>query len=57
MKKLLLGCVLLCAAQWGWALPPYLQADKLPPAELSNQLSQVEKKLKAAAPTPVLRML
>lgn len=47
MKKLLLGCVLLCAAQWGWALPPYLQADKLPPAELSNQLSQVEKKLKA----------
>lgn len=47
MKKLLLGCVLLCAAQWGWALPPYLQAAKLPAAELSSQLSQVEKKLQA----------
>ncbi len=47
MKKLLLGCVLLCAAQLGWALSPYLQADKLAPAELSIQLSQVEKKLKS----------
>lgn len=47
MKKFLLGCVLLCAAQFGWALPPYLQAGKLPAAELSTQLSQVEKKLKS----------
>jgi len=47
MKKFLLGCALLCAAQLGWALPPYLQASKLPAAELSTQLSQVEKKLKS----------
>lgn len=47
MKNLLLGCVLLCAAQWGWAMPPYLQANKLPAAELSTQLSQVEKMLQA----------
>ena len=38
---------MLCAAQLGWALPPYLQASKLPAAELSTQLSQVEKKLKS----------
>ena len=38
---------MLCAAQLGWALPPYMQASKLPAAELSTQLSQVEKKLKS----------
>jgi hypothetical protein len=47
MKKFLLGCALLCATQFVWALPPYLQAGKLPAAELSSQLSQVEQKLKA----------
>lgn len=47
MKKFLMGCALLCAAQFVWALPPYLQAGKLPGAELSTQLSQVEQKLKA----------
>ncbi len=47
MKNFLLGCALLCAVQLSWALPPYLQAGKLPAAELSTQLSQVEKKLKS----------
>lgn len=47
MKKLLLGMALLCAAQLSLALAPYLKADKLPAAELSVQLAQVEKKLQA----------
>lgn len=47
MKKFLLGCALLCAAQFSWALPPYLQTGKLPAGELSAQLSQVEQKLKS----------
>lgn len=47
MKKLLLGIALLCSAQLSLALAPYLKADKLPAAELSVQLAQVEKKLQA----------
>jgi len=47
MKKLLLGIALLCATQLSLALAPYLKADKLPAADLSVQLAQVEKKLQA----------
>jgi hypothetical protein len=46
-KQLLLGAALLCAAQLSLALSPYTQASKLPAAELSAQLAQVEKKLQA----------
>ncbi len=47
IKRLLLGAALLCAAQLSLALSPYTAASKLPAAELSAQLSQVEKKLQA----------
>jgi hypothetical protein len=47
IKRLLLGAALLCAAQLSLALSPYTHASKLPAAELSAQLSQVEKKLQA----------
>lgn len=47
MKRLLLGAALMCAAQLSLALSPYTHASKLPAAELSAQLSQVEKKLQA----------
>ncbi|MDI1245207.1 MAG: hypothetical protein PSV24_07385 [Rhodoferax sp.] len=47
MKRLLLGAALLCAAQLSLALSPYTHASKLPAAELSVQLAQVEKKLQA----------
>lgn len=47
MKRLLFGIALLCAAQLSLALAPYLKADKLPAADLSVQLAQVEKKLQA----------
>ncbi|MBE0472626.1 MAG: hypothetical protein IBX54_00245 [Rhodoferax sp.] len=47
MKRLLLGAALLCTAQLSLALSPYTHASKLPAAELSAQLSQVEKKLQA----------
>jgi hypothetical protein len=47
MKKLLLTCVLLCSVQVCLALAPYVQATKLAPADLSVQLSLVEKKLTA----------
>lgn len=47
MKKLLLSCALLCTAQVCLALAPYLQGTKLAAADLSQQLSLVEKKLTA----------
>lgn len=47
MKKLLLGCALFLTAQLCLALAPYTQADKLPAADLTTQLSQLEKKLEA----------
>lgn len=47
MKRLLLGAALMCAAQLSLALSPYTHASKQPAAELSSQLSQVEKKLQA----------
>jgi len=47
IKRLLLGAALLCSAQLSLALSPYTHASKLPAAELSAQLSQVEKKLQA----------
>jgi hypothetical protein len=47
IKRLLLGAALMCAAQLSLALSPYTHASKLPAAELSAQLSQVEKKLQA----------
>lgn len=48
MKKLILSCVLLGASQFCLALAPYVQGSKLPAADLSTQLSQVEKKLQGA---------
>lgn len=47
MKKLLLGCALFLTAQLCLALAPYTQADKLPAADLTTQMGQVEKKLQA----------
>lgn len=45
MKKALLWCTLLLSTQVCLATAPYLQASKLPAADLSTQLAQVEKKL------------
>ena len=45
MKKLLLSCVLVFSAQACLAMAPYLQGTKLAPADLSQQLTLVEKKL------------
>lgn len=47
MKKLLLSCVFLFSSQACLALAPYLQGAKLAPADLSQQLALVEKKLMA----------
>lgn len=47
MKKLFLWCVLLCSSQACLALAPYVQGSKLPAADLSTQVAQVEKKLQA----------
>ncbi len=55
MKKLILWCVLLCSAQVCLALAPYLKGDKLPGADLSAQLEQVEKKLQAEGFTVIGR--
>ena len=57
MKKLLLGLALLCAAQLSLALAPYLKADKLPAADMSVQLAQVEKKLQIEGFTVIGRHL
>ncbi len=55
MKKLILSCVLLGASQFCLALAPYFQGSKLPAADLSTQLSQVEKKLQAEGFTVIGR--
>jgi hypothetical protein len=47
MKKLFLLGALLCSTQVCLALAPYLQASKLSAADLSTQMTQVEKKLQA----------
>lgn len=57
MKKLLLGLALLAAAQFSLALAPYLKADKLPAADMSVQLAQVEKKLQTEGFTVIGRHL
>ena len=55
MKNLILWCVLLCSSQACLALAPYLKADKLPGADLTTQLAQVEKKLQAEGFTTIGR--
>ena len=47
MKKLAFGCVLLCVSQMCLALAPYILGDRIPGADLTAQLEQVEKKLQA----------
>jgi hypothetical protein len=55
MKKALLWCSLLISTQACLATAPYLQASKLPAADLSTQLAQVEKKLELEGFTVVGR--
>jgi hypothetical protein len=55
MKKALLWCTLLLTTQICLATAPYLHASKLPAADLSTQLAQVEKKLQAEGFTVVGR--
>jgi hypothetical protein len=55
MKKLLIACFLLCSAQACLALAPYIQGTKLAAADLSQQLTAVEKKLTAEGFTVVGR--
>jgi hypothetical protein len=45
MKKFLVGCALVCSVQVCLALAPYAQGTKLAAADLSQQISLVEKKL------------
>lgn len=55
MKKAILWCALLLSSQVCLATAPYLQASKLPAADLSTQLAQVEKKLQLEGFTVVGR--
>lgn len=55
MKKLILCCVLLCLTQASMALGPYVHGEKLNPADIPSQLSQIEKKLQAAGFTVIGR--
>jgi hypothetical protein len=55
MKKALLWCTLLLSTQGCLATAPYLQASKLPAADLATQLAQVEKKLQVEGFTVVGR--
>lgn len=55
MKHFILWCVVLCSSQACLALEPYVLGDKLPSADLSVQLDQVDKKLQAAGFTVVGR--
>jgi hypothetical protein len=55
MKRLLLCLFLVFSAQAALALAPYMQAAKLPAAELSEQLAAVEQKLQAAGFTVIGR--
>ena len=55
MKKAFLWCTLLLWAQVCQSTTPYVQAGKLPTAELTTQLAQVEKKLQAEGFTVVGR--
>lgn len=56
IKKLILGCALLCAAQLSLALAPYLHGDKqAASADLPAQLALAEKKLQAEGFTVIGR--
>jgi hypothetical protein len=55
MKRLFLSLFLVLSAQASMALAPYVQAAKLPAAEVSAQLAAVEGKLQAAGFTVVGR--
>ena len=55
MKKTFLWCTLLLSTQVCLATAPYLQAGKLPAADLTTQLAQVEKKLQAEGFTVIGR--
>ena len=55
MKRLILCLFLVFISQASMALAPYMQGDKQAPADLSAQLSAVEKKLQAAGFTLVGR--
>ena len=55
MKKALLWCTLLLSTQVCLATAPYFQASKLPAADLTTQLAQVEKKLQAEGFTVIGR--
>ena len=55
MKKLILWFVLLGSSQFCLALAPYMQGSKQAAADLSVQLSQVEKKLQAEGFTVIGR--
>lgn len=57
MKKALLWLALLCTAQVSQATTPYVQASKLPPADLATQVAQVERKLQAEGFTVIGRHL
>jgi hypothetical protein len=55
MKRLLLSLFLVLSAQASMALAPYVQAAKLPAADVPAQLAAVESKLQAAGFTVVGR--
>jgi hypothetical protein len=55
MKRLILCCVLLCLTQASMALGPYVYGEKLTPADIPSQLSQIEKKLQTAGFTVIGR--
>lgn len=57
MKNLILWCVLLCSSQACLALAPYLKADKLPGADLTTQLAQLERTLQAEGLTTIGRRI
>ncbi len=55
MKRILLWCTLLLSAQVCLATAPYVQASKLPAADLNTQLNLVEKKLQGEGFTVIGR--
>jgi hypothetical protein len=55
MARVVLWFVLVLMSPASWALSPYLLGDKLRPADLATQMSQVEKRLQAEGFTVVGR--
>lgn len=55
VRRLLLSLVLLCTAQACLAVAPYMQGAKLPSADLTTQLAEVERKLQAEGFTVIGR--